>query len=422
MQNSVLYNHNLMPIILTYLNYKDIARLENSSKLLYEQINKQQFPFWKKFKIDNRDIENITLLPSYIGWCARKVLIQDPRTVHISLCLRIDEMVWELKYELVSLLHSIFKAVLIGKSLDSLTIAIIADQDVKEEFINQIVDLLVQRDSLSKLHFVQQDIHEENSNKISQIKGLKKLNLSYCRFGDIDKFMDSLSPLEGLYLDDVDEVPMDVLANYIEQHKNKLNYLGFDAERIESSQYLQLLKPLKYLKKIKITQCVNMGDLVFKVLAQNIPTLEKISFTKAFNCDNQYINEFFQQKFNTLRYLYLTEFSYLGTDTAISISTNCPNLRILDLSWSMQVGDEGIFQILTNLLLLRKLNLVGLKKITDKPLVKASKLDMNAYKSLKKVNLTQCNKVEDKFLRLIIKKYPLLKIRNYYGELNDNWF
>ena len=49
----------------------------------------------------------------------------------------------------------------------------------------------------------------------------------------------------------------------------------------------------------------------------------------------------------------------------IHIGLNCPNLRKLNLCWNPNITDPSVKAILKGCKYLRKLKLVGLKKLTD---------------------------------------------------------
>ena len=84
----------------------------------------------------------------------------------------------------------------------------------------------------------------------------------------------------------------------------------------------------------------------------------------------------------------------------------------LDLSWCWEVSDDGIAFIIDNCHRLKELYLIGLHELYGKPFFRIPKNNPG----LTFLDLSQCNKIEDEILNLLLQKLPKLTVKNYYGE------
>ena len=88
---------------------------------------------------------------------------------------------------------------------------------------------------------------------------------------------------------------------------------------------------------------------------------------------------------------------------------------MLSLSWCWEVSDEGLKHIVENCSKLTELHLQGLHELEGYPLEGIK----DFLPSLKFLDLTQCNKVQDELLEVMVQSMKDLEVVNYYGESLD---
>ena len=89
---------------------------------------------------------------------------------------------------------------------------------------------------------------------------------------------------------------------------------------------------------------------------------------------------------------------------------------MLSLSWCWEVSDEGLKHIVESCSKLTELHLQGLHELDGYPLE-----DIKDFlPSLKFLDLTQCNKVQDELLEVLVQSMKDLEVVNYYGEKMNN--
>ena len=94
------------------------------------------------------------------------------------------------------------------------------------------------------------------------------------------------------------------------------------------------------------------------------------------------------------------------------ISSSCPNLHILNLSWCWEITDDGINFIFDSCHKITELHLCGLHELYGIPLRRAQ-LEMPQLRFL---DLRQCNKTSDDMLVDIASSIKNLTVLNYYGD------
>ena len=96
-----------------------------------------------------------------------------------------------------------------------------------------------------------------------------------------------------------------------------------------------------------------------------------------------------------------------------AIAEHCPNLERYSSSWCPHVSSPGIAALLASCLRLSRLNLTGLKKLTDEAF---TSLLTSETTSVTLLNLEMCDFVTDSLLLRLKVRHPYVTIYNYYKD------
>ena len=142
----------------------------------------------------------------------------------------------------------------------------------------------------------------------------------------------------------------------------------------------------------------------------------------------------------------------VDSKTLVSIAHGCIQLKVFDIAWCEQVGEEGIYEVLLRCALLEKISIVGAKKVTEKafPVIKeyydakkSTRIDLDSqekrdfvikelhrkndeildryarfgfYQNLLSIDATKCDSIPDEVYLLLLLIKPNVLAKNYYGE------
>lgn len=96
-----------------------------------------------------------------------------------------------------------------------------------------------------------------------------------------------------------------------------------------------------------------------------------------------------------------------------AIAENCPNLERYSSSWCPHVSSPGVGALLASCTRLSRLNLTGLKKLTDEAF---SSLLTSETTTISLLNLEMCDFVSDSLLLRLKVRHPSVTIFNYYKD------
>jgi len=107
-----------------------------------------------------------------------------------------------------------------------------------------------------------------------------------------------------------------------------------------------------------------------------------------------------------LKQLFLSGLVHLGDRTLETIAFNCPNLRVLDLSFCCNISDRGVTQIAWNCPKMKNLMLAKCCKVTHKSILQVAK----CCKNIRQLDLTGTRFCEDDLIYLINNCHKLQNI------------
>ncbi|XP_063217097.1 F-box/LRR-repeat protein 20-like isoform X2 [Bacillus rossius redtenbacheri] len=198
-------------------------------------------------------------------------------------------------------------------------------------------------------------------------KKLYSLNLSYCKGLTgyaLREIVNGCRCLKELCIDDIVKIYDSDIIYVIDKQYDLLDILHLDGEDLTDASFVALSK-CTGLTDLQISFCDHMTD---QGLLNGIGKLTKLSvlkLRKGVQLTSPGLLKFFKSdNFSSLMYLDMSECSSLDDSTMLAIGTSARNLWVLILHWCWEVTDDGVHFIVTNCRHLRKLDLLGLARIS----------------------------------------------------------
>jgi hypothetical protein len=290
-------------------------------------------------------------------------------------------------------------------------------QKVLKGFLNALAD---NSGSLSKVRINQVSLKDKHILILSKLKNLKSIDIGYC-------VCERGSPLESIGADlnefrckDASNISASQIIEVLKKNQHVWS-LSFCGEEYKAEDMVSIVKNLNMIRKLIVTYALTVNTDFFEIISKHAKTIERLEVSKVPEASNTAICKLVSNPMPLLKVLGLNECEYLNSTCIEFIVSNCPNLVVLSLEWSSNVDDRGVSEVLENLLKLKELRLMGLKKLTCKPFEQALELKDSAFNTLQFLDLSQCNLIEERVLRAIAKSHPTIIIKNYYGETNECW-
>ncbi len=409
--------------VLKYFDQREVTLIARVSKSFHAAVYHKECPLWKQLPVFI-GTSNYETWRSYILWTIKRTESSQPVSMDISLTLsRVsDPNVTEAQLQKL-VLHD----------LCGLFAAIVADQELKDFklYLDQhpirqkvlsgfLLSLSKHANTIEKLRISQVSLKTKHVFLLTKFRHLKYLDIGYCVCENKVPLTMIGEDLNEFHCQDTSNLSAVQLLQII-AHNPHIWSLSFCAEDYKAEDINSVVEKIDPIRKLVITHALAINGKFFKTLAQHADRLEKLVLTKATEVDSIDIGHLLSCPLPQLEILTMAEFEHMNTINVVVLCENCPNLAELNLEWSLNVEDAGVEAILTKLRKLRRLNLTGLKKASGGPFKRALTIPGSALNSLQSLDVSQCNGIKDDVLKEILKRFPHMSIRNYYGETDDFW-
>eukprot|EP00826_Nyctotherus_ovalis_P001898 TRINITY_DN10350_c0_g1_i3.p2 TRINITY_DN10350_c0_g1~~TRINITY_DN10350_c0_g1_i3.p2 ORF type:complete len:333 (+),score=85.68 TRINITY_DN10350_c0_g1_i3:408-1406(+) len=325
-----------------------------------------------------------------------------------------------LKQAIMDIMKELFSSIENDKELREFKLYI--DQHpLRQEILKGFLKSLASNShSLTKVRINQVSLKDKHILLLSKLKSLKSIDIGYCVCERESPLEDIGGDLNEFKCKDASNISARQIIEVLKKNSHIWS-LSFCGEEYKAADMVNIIKSMNLIRKLTVSYALTIGGEFFETVARHAKTIEKLELSKVPEASSADIGRLVCCPMPLLSVLGLTECERLDSTNVELIVSNCPNLIVLSLEWSSNVDNVGVNEILAKLLKLKDLSLTGLKKLTSKPFEEALKLKESAYKTLQNLDLSQCNLIEEKVLREIVKAYPWMLIKNYYGETNECW-
>lgn len=260
-----------------------------------------------------------------------------------------------------------------------------------------------------------EDIHMiANLIELPWIKNLKLNNIKFVKAG----FMKYLSnKFEKLDFRESADFRIEDMQEFIISQSDSLKILRLDGEMSNENSVCDSILRLNNLSELSISYCENFTQNILFQISKNLRNLNNLTLRKL-RIDTNYLENFFiNLKIENMKKLDFYDCPNLNNFCVNLISENCPILEHLEISWSNSVLDQSIINLFENSPYLEFLYVQGCKLLSDRVFAKV--LDLNIQKeyfnTLKLIDFSKCDLLQDSLFYKVMKKYPCLAIVNYYG-------
>eukprot|EP00347_Sterkiella_histriomuscorum_P009192 403342172 len=428
--------------LLEYFSISHIAKLEVLNKFLNEKFRSTYLSCYDNVEIIASEFMDIDKFLNFIYWYEQRIN-ENPSS--FFLCINSyhmkDQICEKFRNEFLQSMEKLFlKMTQNCKQLRSLRINMVRQhgEKVNDSMCNLIVPLLDQivrfeQERSDEVFLenvqIQSTANSEMIRLICMLENLRILKITNCSYLT-GEFLQNLKSkkLSTLDFSSSYQIEYDQILQCVLNNSATIDTLYLDGEYMRSEQFNKLIENLHDIKefgiffgnKIKDKFLINLTAVVSHQL------LHKLLIRKAQKLNNTAFEHFFTAKLPSLRYLRLDDCRQLLDSSVVLISQNCSNLRSLSLNWCQLLQDDGVSSILVKCKELKKLNLIGLKKLQDQAFEAALQIEKDlstqnmaprtALDSLKKLNLSECDYVNDSLLFKIKRNHQSMRIINYYKE------
>ncbi|KAK7503819.1 hypothetical protein BaRGS_00004942 [Batillaria attramentaria] len=246
--------------------------------------------------------------------------------------------------------------------------------------------------SCHRLHHINvegcKDVHHEFVRVMVSVaqSALCHLNFSHCPLVDDSLLLLSarLSKIVALNIDGISWISDRTVRDLAEKHKGSLESLELDGAEL-TDYAIAALVPCQRLTFLSISFCELLSDNSLSYI-QTLPSLRRLCLRKGVMFSSEGLTKFLS-------------------------SPSLSSLSHLDLSECASLRDVGV-QALVRCALVN-LYLVGLHRLTGSCLDRVPE-DMP---SLRRLDLQQCNLIQDPLVEDVVRRKPDLVVINYYGEM-----
>lgn len=410
-------------MILKYLPQREVALLAMVSKSFRQAIYHTDNPLWRQIELYTNTY-NYVYWKSYILWISNIMHRIQPIAIEISLTLsRIsDENLTEkeLENQMEQDFQQLYQAIRDAKENKSFKLYIDQHPLRQKVLINFLFCLTKHWESLEKLRISQVSLEGKHIELISTLKNLSSLDIGYCVCEGDAPFNKIGGGLIQFCCQDCSNIQSKQIIEVLINNPH-ITSLSFCAEEFKGTENCDIISKVGCIKKLRVCHAHTVNGVFFDVLQGHSEYLEKLQISKITEATSSDIKILLSKPLPKLTVLCLEESENLDSFNVERIAENCPKLIELSLQWSIHIENDGIKAILAKLLNLCSLNLAGLKRLNNEPFEYAISLPKSGCQHLKKLDLTQCNFVQESVLKKLISKFPQMIITNYYGETNEFW-
>ena len=421
--NKLLNNLFIFWSTLRFFEQNEISQLALISKSFYKAIYHPNNPLLRKFSIFTRTSCYEYWL-SYFNWVIKIITNIQPMLLEISLTLsRVSDNNMpepELKAAIMNTMKKLFNSIRGDTELREFKLYIDQHplrQKVLKGFLNALAD---NSESLSKVRINQVSLKDKHILILSKLKNLKSIDIGYCVCEKGSPLEDIGGALNEFRCKDASNISANQIIEVLKKNQHIWS-LSFCGEEYKAEDMVNIIKNINMIRKLIVSYALTINTDFFEIISKHAKTIERLELYKVPEASSAAISKLVYHSMPLLNVLVLNECEFLDSGCVELIVNNCPNLTLLSLEWSSNVNDKGVNQILENLFKLKELRLTGLKRLTCKPFERALEMKNSAYNTLQQLDLSQCNLIEERVLRAIVKIYPTIIIKNYYGETNECW-
>jgi hypothetical protein len=380
--------------ILKYFNIKELESIRRVSKIFYQVIEKEESLLFDSIEIyDN-------LNPFWVSKIIKKNYV---KKFNFSSCEDVN-----------TIRQIIYSAN--EKQIESLKLPVSFFRS--ETDLNKYSGL--KKLSISNMYFSEstQIDHLLMIRNISRLPCVKSLKLNNIKFLDATFLSNLENKFEKLdFIESVNFVAQDMI-NFLLKQKFTLKVLRLDGEVSDQSALSYIIKNLHNLTELFIAYCQNFNFEILNDVSLNLLNLRKITLRKL-RIPNQACEQFFNMlKIDNLVKIDFYDCQAFNNECLLIISNKAKNLEYLGISWSVGVLNEGVINLFKKCIYLKYLYVQGCKNLSDS--LFESFMDKNSSPnslntSLKLVDFSKCDMIEDSVLLKVMKIYPYLACINYYG-------
>lgn len=193
-----------------------------------------------------------------------------------------------------------------------------------------------------------------------------------------------------------------------------LQVLSLHAMQSDSINLIEVLaSTCSNLKEIYLRDLIIDNEVIAKLFARNVNTLEVVSLVGCVSIKNEALLALTRSPGQLLK-LDLNGCHNVTNDTIVQICANNPQLRQLNLRYCYKISDSAVKSMLTLLPRLTELNLRYCYRITDEAIAHLCCL----LPQIQKLNLSQCNSITDASIFAIVGELKHLEELKLWGCKN----
>ncbi|KZT29294.1 RNI-like protein [Neolentinus lepideus HHB14362 ss-1] len=180
-------------------------------------------------------------------------------------------------------------------------------------------------------------------------------------------------------------------------------------DRSEPASWLTLLPPLilqhtaENLRVLDVSYCNKLTDRAIEGIVQHAPRIQTLVLSGCTSLTDAAIERVCNLG-DFLDVLMLAHVSNITDKALVQLSRSCTKLRCVDLAFCRRVTDLGVSE-LASLPNIRRLNLIGLRKITDNALFFIAELNS----TLERLYLSHCDRITLDAVRVLLTKLESLR-------------
>ncbi|TFK55527.1 RNI-like protein [Heliocybe sulcata] len=182
-----------------------------------------------------------------------------------------------------------------------------------------------------------------------------------------------------------------------------------EGDRSEPASWLNMLPPLvlqhtaENLRVLDISYCTKLTDRAIEGIVQHAPRIQTLVLSGCTSLTDAAIDSVCNLA-DFLDVLLLAHVTNITDRALVRLSRSCTKLRCVDLAFCRRITDLGVSE-LASLPNIRRLNLIGLRKITDNALFFIAELNS----SLERLYLSHCDRITLESVHVLLTRLGSLR-------------